>query len=64
VRPGDTIFIDREDIAESPEIASLLITEESSRRQARIMTTQTIISSITAAVSLIATLDRFGVFDN
>jgi protein involved in polysaccharide export with SLBB domain len=62
VRPGDTIFIDREDIAESPEIASLLISDESSRRQARIMTTQTVISSITAAVSLIATLDRFGVF--
>ncbi len=63
VRSGDTIFVDREDIAESPEIAQLLISDENSRRQARIMTTQTIITSLTAAISIIATLKSFGAFD-
>ena len=63
VRAGDTIFVNRESVAENPEVAALLITEESSRRQARILTVQTAITSITAALSIIATLKSFGAFD-
>lgn len=53
VRLGDTIFVDREDIAESPEMATLLISDQSSKRQARIMRTQTIITGISAITSII-----------
>ncbi len=63
VRSGDTVFIDREDIAESPEIAGLLINDEMSKRQTRIITTQTYITGITAMISIIATLKSFGLFD-
>lgn len=54
VRSGDTIFVDREDIAETPEMAQLLITQETSRRQSRIMTTQTIITGVTALASVVS----------
>ena len=64
VNPGDTVFINRESIADSPELQSLLITDQVSRRQARIATTQTIITGITALVSVINTYllirDRLG----
>ncbi|MFQ5568046.1 MAG: SLBB domain-containing protein [Rhodothermales bacterium] len=63
VRSGDTVFVDREDIADSPELAQLLISDRSSRRQSRMMTTQTVLASITAAISIIATLKSFGAFD-
>ena len=63
VRSGDTVFIDREDIAESPIIATLLINDEMSKRQTRILTTQTVITGITAMISIIATLKSFGLFD-
>ena len=53
VRLGDTIFVDREDIAETPEMATLLISDQSSKRQARIMRTQTIITGISAITSII-----------
>ncbi len=53
VRQGDTIFVDREDIAESPEIATLLISDRNARRQARIMNTQTIITGISAITSIV-----------
>ena len=50
---GTTIFVDRRPIAESPEMASLLLSDQASRRQARIATTQTIITGISAITSII-----------
>ena len=53
VRSGDTVYVDREDVAESPEIAQLLLNDRNLRRQTRISTTQVIISGITAITSVI-----------
>ena len=53
VRSGDTVYVDREDIAESPEIAQLLLNDRNLRRQTRISTTQVIISGLTALTSVI-----------
>lgn len=50
---GTTIFVDRRPVAESPEMASLLLSDQASRRQARIATTQTIITGISAITSII-----------
>lgn len=55
LRPGDTVFINRESIANTPELQALLISDESSRRQTRIARTQTIITGITALVSVVNT---------
>ena len=63
VRSGDTVYVDREGIAESPEIAQLLLQDQVSRRQSRTLITQTVLASITAAISVIATLKSFGAFD-
>ena len=63
VRTGETVFINRTDFAENPEIAQMALTDESARRQANIARTQIIISGLTAAVGILATLDRFGLFD-
>lgn len=56
VRPGDTVFVNREDVAASPEIAALLISDQNARRQARIATTQTIITGLTAITSVVTTV--------
>ncbi len=53
VRSGDTVYVDREDIAESPEIAQLLLNDRNLRRQTRISTTQVIISGLTAITGII-----------
>ena len=62
--PGDTVFINRESVADSPELQSLLITDQVSKRQTKIATTQTIITGITALVSVVNTFllirDRLG----
>ncbi len=55
LRPGDTVFINRESIADSPELQALLITDKASQRQTRIARTQTIITGITALVSVVNT---------
>lgn len=64
LRPGDTIFINRESIANTPDLQALLITDEVSKRQTRIARTQTIITGITALVSVVNTFllirDRLG----
>jgi protein involved in polysaccharide export with SLBB domain len=64
LEPGDTIFINREKIADTPELQALLISDEASKRQTRIATTQTIITGITALVSVVNTFlllrDRLG----
>ncbi len=62
VRPGDTIFVNREDVADTPELAQLALAAKSDERQFRILRTQTIITSITAAVAVLSTLKGFGVF--
>ena len=53
VRSGDTVFIDRKAVAESPQIASLLLADRQARRQSRIQTTQVIIAGLTAITSII-----------
>ena len=55
VGSGDTIFVDRVDLAEpdQPELAQLLISERASRRQARILTTQNIITGVSAITGII-----------
>jgi protein involved in polysaccharide export with SLBB domain len=55
IRPGDTIFVNREPISENPEIQSLILTDQVSRRQSRIARTQTVITGVTALVSVINT---------
>ncbi len=55
LRPGDTVFINRESIANTPELQALLITDNASKRQTKITRTQTIITGITALVSVINT---------
>ena len=49
VRSGDTIFVDRKDNAERPEIAQLLLTKQ----QQRIQLTQVIVTGVTAITSII-----------
>ena len=55
IRPGDTIFLNRESMTDNPELQALLITQEASKRQSKIATTQTIITGITALVSVVNT---------
>ena len=55
IRPGDTIFINREAMTDNPELQALLLTDEASERQARIARTQTIITGVTALVSVVNT---------
>jgi protein involved in polysaccharide export with SLBB domain len=56
VRPGDTVFVNREDPAVSAETAGLLISDRASRRQARYLTTQSIISGVSALASITTAL--------
>ena len=64
IRPGDTIFANREASTDNPELQALLIQDQVSKRQTRIATTQTIITGVTALVSVINTFilirDRTG----
>ena len=55
IRVGDTVFINREAMTDNPELQALLLTDEASKRQARIARTQTIITGITALVSVVNT---------
>ena len=55
LKPGDTIFINRESIANTPELQALLLQDQVSERQTRIARTQTIITGITALVSVVNT---------
>ncbi|MEM8487970.1 MAG: SLBB domain-containing protein [Bacteroidota bacterium] len=55
LRPGDTVFINRQSIADTPELQALLLQNEVSARQTRIARTQTIITGITALVSVVNT---------
>ena len=55
IRPGDTIFINRESMTDNPELQALLLTDEASQRAARIARTQTIITGVTALVSVVNT---------
>ncbi len=55
LKPGDTVFINRETITDSPELQSLLLSDQISKRQTRIATTQTIITGITALVGIVNT---------
>jgi len=55
IRPGDTIFINREAMTDNPELQALLLSDEASQRAARIARTQTIITGVTALVSVVNT---------
>jgi polysaccharide biosynthesis/export protein len=55
VKPGDTIFVNREPTSDNPEVQALILTDQASRRQAGIARTQTVITGITALVSVINT---------
>ncbi len=56
VTAGATVYVDREGVAETPELQSLLVTQETSRRQLRLASTQTVISGITAITAIITTV--------
>lgn len=58
VKPGDTVFLNRSGLFESVEMAQLGLSQRNARRQTRILTIQTIISSLTTAVTIILALDR------
>jgi len=53
VGSGDTIFIDRTDVAETPEIAQLLLAERHNKRLVRVQTTQVIVGSVTAITGIV-----------
>lgn len=53
VYSGDTIFVNRDALPDNPELATIALTDITSRRQTRIMTTQTIITGISAITSII-----------
>ncbi len=56
VKEGDTVFVNREPIGETPELQSLLITQETSRRQIRLMTFQTVITGVSTIAAVITTV--------
>lgn len=56
VRPGDTVFIDREPTADSPELQSLLVTERTSKRQLKLASIQTVITGISTIAAVITTV--------
>lgn len=53
VRSGDTIFVNREPVAETPELQSLLVTDRTSRRQTRLLSLQTVIAGVSTIAGLI-----------
>ncbi|WP_245771992.1 polysaccharide biosynthesis/export family protein [Rhodothermus profundi] len=53
VYSGDTIFVDRQPMADTPEIAQLVLNDQISRRQHRILTVQTILTGISTIVGII-----------
>jgi protein involved in polysaccharide export with SLBB domain len=56
VRSGETIYVDREPFAESPDLQNLLLTENTSRRQLKLLSTQTVISGVSAIAAIITTV--------
>ena len=56
IESGDTIFVDRTDMAETPEIAQLLLNEQQNERTTRILMTQVIVAGVTAITSIITTI--------
>lgn len=56
VKEGDTVFVNREPIGETPELQSLLITQETSRQQIRLATVQTVITGVSAIAAVITTV--------
>ncbi len=60
VRSGDTVFVDRKDLAESPQIAQLLLNDRQARRQSRIQTTQVIIAGVSAITGILTVFVALG----
>ncbi|MEZ4695509.1 MAG: SLBB domain-containing protein [Rhodothermales bacterium] len=56
VRPGDTVFVDREPTTDNPELQTLLVTEQTSRRQIRLASIQTVITGISTIAAVITTV--------
>ncbi len=56
VRPGDTIFVDREPKTDSPELQALLVTERTSKRQLKLASIQTIITGISTIAAIVTTV--------
>jgi len=53
VYSGDTIFVDRQPVADTPEVAQLVLNDQISRRQHRILTVQTILTGISTIVGIV-----------
>jgi len=53
VYSGDTIFVDRQPVADTPEVAQLVLNDQISRRQHRILTIQTILTGISTIVGIV-----------
>ncbi len=53
VYSGDTIFVDRQPTADTPELAQLVLNDQISRRQHRILTIQTILAGVSTIVGII-----------
>ncbi len=62
VYTGDTVFINREGIPDNPELAQLAISDQASKRQTRILTTQTIIAGVSALTGILTTAVALGLF--
>lgn len=53
VYSGDTVFVDRQPVADTPEVAQLVLNDQISRRQHRILTVQTILTGISTIVGIV-----------
>ncbi|MDQ7039926.1 MAG: SLBB domain-containing protein [Rhodothermus sp.] len=53
VYSGDTIFVDRQPTADTPELAQLVLNDQISRRQHRILTIQTILTGVSTIVGIV-----------
>ena len=56
VYAGATVYVDREGFAGSPELQALLVSDRTSRRQLKLLSTQTVISGISAIAAIITTV--------
>ncbi len=62
VAPGVTVFVNQRALGEMPQISELAFERNRAIRQANLQRTTLIITGVTAAIGIIATLDRFGLF--
>lgn len=56
VHAGATVYVDRDGFAATPELQALLVSDRTSRRQLKLLSTQTVISGVSAIAAIITTV--------